>query len=482
MAVLKDLPNELVLIILDYVEIDVGVRGIAKLRGICRTFTSHKIFCLANRADAFDEFICSRLFVDHSPASYQDPKNRIILVKALGRFSLFLHGRGQHGFNQRFFNQIRRMLNYLLSCLMSPQGREVDVLFTLCDGLKIILGEYNIALAIMPGDERRRQDWWGEFDGNGNANVVKLVAVMTTRWYPLVPTLLSGIPDTATSSVYRTPLINAVLLGDLTLVRLCMQYLDSLQLRGKDLQHERRRELFLSRRDLSSSFPLHHAILVAIPHDHTKIAATLIQYRQGYMGEVENETLHEWVEAAVDQGNSAIIVAMSVLPRSSSFKLNFSLLASLFATGDYVLVSSVLALTTQPFAHETSQWDLLQAAVRTGEVESVCALVDTGRVDVNHLVRSQVPTYSTGSITALDLAAYRGHVGIVRYLVSQGAFHNCTDLPADMPSHIYKLLRQALLNHNAKKLSSPTLVTTSMPTAGFWKGMDKDARKFASGD
>ena len=261
-----------------------------------------------------------------------------------------------------------------------------------------------------------------------------------------------------------------------------MQYLDSLQLRGKDLQHERRRELFLSRRDLSSSFPLHQAILAAISHDHTKIAATLIQYRQGYMGEVENETLHEWVEAAVDQGNSAIIVAMSVLPRSSSFKLNFSLLASLFATGDYVLVSSVLALTTQPFAHKTSQWDLLQAAVRTGEVESVCALVDTGRVDVNHLVWSQVPTYSTGSITALDLAAYRGHVGIVRYLVSQGAFHNCTDLPADMPSHIYKLLRQALLNHNAKKLSSPTLVTTSMPKAGFWKGMDKDARKFASGD
>ncbi|KAF1842946.1 uncharacterized protein K460DRAFT_290326, partial [Cucurbitaria berberidis CBS 394.84] len=340
----------------------------------------------------------------------------------------------------------------------------------LCAGLAIIIGEYNISLAIMRRDyySPNRKSWWDGFDRLGAP--AELAAAMSARRYHIVAYQLREFPDNGVSIVYGTPLINVFKLGDQHLLNIMVQHLDSPRL-NQQSNIQRRNILFQSSQN--NAFPVHKAMLCAISYNQLNMTTVLLQLYTKYIRCVEDSELNDWLEAAVDQGNVAMVHALAKMPCNSWFKIRFPLMGWICETGDYDLVSAAFRLTSLQLTHGSSAQNPLHIAVRSSYADSVRALVDTGRVKINALVSSNIPRYSRGSIITLDVAVYHGHVAVIQYLISQGAVLADKMPSKEVPGYIYKLLRQASIDRNNGK--------TFKVEYGQWKNLGREERNYMMG-
>lgn len=101
------------------------------------------------------------------------------------------------------------------------------------------------------------------------------------------------------------------------------------------------------------------------------------------------------------------------------------------AAGDVEKIRLLLAEGANIEAVAIKEWTPLTAAAANGKLEAVKALVNAG---------AKVDTPAPGGVMAWELAAIRGHDGVVAYLFQAGVDPNGIDVKARQ--HVLTLVRQ----------------------------------------
>ncbi|KAJ4361992.1 hypothetical protein N0V83_010933 [Neocucurbitaria cava] len=369
----------------------------------------------------------------------------------------------KHDFNHVFFDRIKDLAAFLEHRVNDPDRTFKTLLNELCAGLTVTIDRYMISDAIIPG--RVCAYWLNGFCGTFDAHV-QLAAAISARCYDLVHELLRNYPVDSMNYAYGQPLFNVAKLGDERLLDILVHHLDSLLDSLQLDSPERENRLF---NIIGGAFSVEEAIIRAIRYGHMNVIDSLLHIYQKYLHRVRSRTLNVWLEAAVIQGSVATVQALARIPHDPSFKIKSPTMSLILKTGRYDMVSAAFSLTSASLGHYSSTQHPLHIAVRSGFVDSVRAIVDTVRVDINALVKSGIPNYSRDLITALDLAIYHDYVDIVRYLVSQGAEHACLAPRVTITGPIYDILRQASIEYNVGY--------TWMPEYEDWKRMSFNDRE-----
>ncbi|KAH7082374.1 hypothetical protein FB567DRAFT_551334 [Paraphoma chrysanthemicola] len=209
-----------------------------------------------------------------------------------------------------------------------------------------------------------------------------------------------------------------------------------------------------------SAFPIIDAIECAISHDHIAILEQLLDVYLEIFGVPGTLQLNTWLEiAAKDAG--LIVLARLLAIRPVDFKLSSKAVVDVCQTAEYDIVHHVFSTLDQDDYH-TSAYAPLHVAVRSGALDTVAAMVETHKYDMNAIKRSSIMNSAASAVTALDVAIYHDFVPIIKYLANLGAHAN--EIPnSGMKGRVYKYVREASVRRNGGH--------TQLPPYGNFKAM-----------
>jgi hypothetical protein len=413
--------------------------------------------------------------------TFNEPVDQVIVLNHLHDIAYMMcRDPTRHRFKPEFVNAYACMLNQLV--LVNDADLEA-LAAQLARGLKIILGPGSITNALFTGpvlySRRKTQPshyyhgepnyghslgWWRALRGDTDPNVpLLLAAAMAVRNYKFAQYLLQHLSDENTHVVFGSPLLNAIKLRDLKMVQLVINNFgrfDKYPVGGAARAH-----LFLQ--EMGPSFPIIAAIQSAISHDHVDIIEELLGVFLNNYGVPSNQQLNAWLEVAAEDAGIRVLNRLLAI-RPTDFKLGFKAVVAICQTGEYDMVYHTFATLDHP-EHRSSAHDPLHIAVRSGLLDTVMAMVNTQRYNINAEVNSNISSYSTGKITALDVALHHGFVPIIKYLAGLGAYAT-QHPPFHLKGRVYKYVREASLRRNGGRF-------THLPPYGNFKDMSSHDRE-----
>lgn len=401
--------------------------------------------------------------------------HQALLMRNLYDF-IYFNVTGEHDFELRFIAKVDEMVKSVKLTQRHVEDDDLKKTRRLCTAIKIILGPVNVIHALFTGPNLRstwdhlgrnmpsyghQQDWWNALTVSTDQDIsTRLDVGMAFQEYDIVIGCLQQLTGDIAHVVWGSPLFNAIKLQNATFVHLVVKHFARPDM--KDEGNRVRREQF-HRPD--AAFPLKDGIRAAIAHNSAEIVGELLRCYVDCFGKPTNYYVNHWTEAAVQDADVAVLEELLAV-RPKNFKLAFPLMTKIMQSCDYQTVFTTFSTIDHPH-HEPSAQDPLQIAVRSDSVETVKAIVETGKYNLNAELKSNIPKYSTKNITTLDIAVSRGNLGIVKFLVGKGAYviqppKSSENVP--LTGRMYDYIREASLRRSDGK-------STHLPPYDIWMSM-----------
>ncbi|KAH7082373.1 hypothetical protein FB567DRAFT_551333 [Paraphoma chrysanthemicola] len=412
---LLDLPPELFSLVTHHLVCTAGVAQAWPLRRVCRTFAAEI---------AYDVLA-------------KQPKEVLIPIsaRAIMRKNLptYLYNRIQapSDVNTRLLERVKAMASYLHTELKIKNSVAKDR----------TLNKLSIFLAknFYPDEEDSVFEtlWGANFDKHlrsppeqrthllqGELRIYdKISAAIAVDSVGLVRELLPQITDPLAQSISHGPLIDAVRTQNMPLVRVVLEYLDSLNLKLKSNRHSQIQWLLL----MKSHFHLGTAITASIEYcdDEGEITYVLAQFHQEQLSFPNLTTYTSWLTKSCQLRRPAAMEVIAKMRRSKSWHSGpkSAVLKAACRTRDREYVDVVLDNLDLDMEHPSIVQNPLFIAVRWGSAECVAAVLERSTASLNIKLKSNLRTTHLRhrDISALDLAIHHEADEVVETLVYNGA-------------------------------------------------------------
>lgn len=162
---------------------------------------------------------------------FKGPADQVYILRRLHSFIIAKHNR-EHDFQNEFIDAVHGMLLYLDNTMVIAFEQPTDLGEVLCSGLLCMLGRSTIINALFTVTEHAQHPpaSFVALIWNTTQEVsLHLAAAMASRQYNLVGHLLLSLPNDMAHIVFGSPLLNAIKLRDITLLRLVIEHLGRLR-------------------------------------------------------------------------------------------------------------------------------------------------------------------------------------------------------------------------------------------------------------
>ncbi|EUC49390.1 hypothetical protein COCMIDRAFT_49315, partial [Bipolaris oryzae ATCC 44560] len=256
-----------------------------------------------------------------------------------------------------------------------------------------------------------------------------------------------------------SPLLNAIKLGNLRILKKLIKYLQSSQ-----ITEAHRDTLF---NNPLANFCIYKAIGKSITYSRDDMFLMVTKLIRRKFGGLKPRDFDAFVRLVVKTSNVRMLRYLFRIPTSPAWVLTQNTMCAICNSAEYDLIYFVFRKADCANAHRTSRRHPLHIAVRAG-LEATRAVYDTGKYDVNESVSWPYKGYWDEPVTALDVAIFRHDHAIVKWLLDHGANYRRRFPSFYMSCRIFNYIRDRAI------VDDPRMV--DLPSYGQYSDMCREAR------
>ncbi|EMD90453.1 hypothetical protein COCC4DRAFT_56859 [Bipolaris maydis ATCC 48331] len=257
-----------------------------------------------------------------------------------------------------------------------------------------------------------------------------------------------------------SPLVNAIKLGKLSIVKKLIEYL-----RYSPLTQAHGYALL---KTPSTNFPIYKAIQMLITYNRDDILFRLAKLIRHKFGRIDLADFDVCVRLVARTSNIRVVRSLFGIPASPAWTLTPNTMCTICNSADYDLI--YFAFHEADCANQciNSRGHPLHIAVRA-VLEATRAVHDTEKYDINERVIYTFKSYWNEPVTALDIANFYENHAIIKWLLDYGANYPRRFPYSHISGRIYNCIRDRAIVDDPGMRDSPSY--------GQYQSMSVEARE-----